>query len=385
MSLLPSNIAKKRPLALLLLVVAAMGIGLCLVAAVLVWLDSSASAERAVAAQQRVILPLSSVGQLEKKAANASDFIAESEPQPAINAPVNNPVDVQVGGASLPQEQSPSPKEDAIAAVPPRPVEVAVKTDIGEGVYKRTPDGLLPIISKAGQEPWQYYAKPSNIKAGTPVIAVVITGLGNDATYTDMAKTLPEYVTLSFSPYADKLDKQVLAARRYGYETWLDLPVQAKNYPLSDRGMLSLLVEQKPKQLIAMLNALLTTTPMISGVVSMDNDGFSSHIAQSAVIATALRERGLLWLLRESVKLGNPTRLLVATKTISLEQAGGILQARGHLRELVQTAKKYQYAIGVVDPSTASLDLTRAWIATLEKEGVTLVPLSAIVTHSYKE
>ena len=38
------------------------------------------------------------------------------------------------------------------------------------------------------------------------------------------------------------------------------------------------------------LNALLTTTPMISGVVSMDNDGFSSHIAQSAVIATALRE-----------------------------------------------------------------------------------------------
>src|SRR5690606_25692454 len=110
-------------------------------------------------------------------------------------------------------------------------------------MQQETSYGIAPVISKNGAKPWKYYAKPYDTVAGKSSVAIVIKGLGVNAMVTDNALRLPEYISLSFSPYAPGLLDWAHSARLTGHEIYLDLPLHPSDYPATDPGPYGLLLD----------------------------------------------------------------------------------------------------------------------------------------------
>ncbi len=51
-------------------------------------------------------------------------------------------------------------------------------------------------VASDGTKPWRYYAKPFDRKGKTPMIAIIVTGLGQSKLVTEAAIKLPENVAL---------------------------------------------------------------------------------------------------------------------------------------------------------------------------------------------
>ena len=78
--------------------------------------------------------------------------------------------------------------------------------------------------------PWQRYARPFTAPDGKPLVAILVTGLGDDRAIAAAAVAgLPPDVTLSFDPKAPELADWIAAARAFGHEAMLDLPMQSKS------------------------------------------------------------------------------------------------------------------------------------------------------------
>lgn len=76
--------------------------------------------------------------------------------------------------------------------------------------------------------PWLRHAAPFTASASTPRLSIVVTDDGSDATAALSAMRLRAPITLAIAPTADSAVKRAEAARRYGQEVLLLLPMQAE-------------------------------------------------------------------------------------------------------------------------------------------------------------
>ena len=106
------------------------------------------------------------------------------------------------------------------------------------------PSALPPPAPPEAPPAWQRFAAGFANPQRLPVIAVVVSGLGLSEAATEAAiRRLPPQVTLSFSPYARRLDEWIALARAHGHEVLLELPMEGADDPASDPGPHTLLAD----------------------------------------------------------------------------------------------------------------------------------------------
>src|SRR5256885_2751730 len=110
---------------------------------------------------------------------------------------------------------------------------VADDAAAGAGAWPALPpSALLEQASTVGDRalkaqafdrpPWQRYARPFTAPDARPLVAILVTGLGDDRAVTAAAIAgLPADVTLSFDPKAPELAEWIAAARAFGHEAML--------------------------------------------------------------------------------------------------------------------------------------------------------------------
>ena len=109
-------------------------------------------------------------------------------------------------------------------------------------------DNTTSQDSSAGTSPFKVYRK-SFTKSSKPSLSIIITDLGLSTKRTEaIIKNLPEGISIALSPYSENLDLLTTTARKSGHETWLMLPMETKDYPLSDSGPLTLLTGARVEQ-----------------------------------------------------------------------------------------------------------------------------------------
>ena len=103
--------------------------------------------------------------------------------------------------------------------------------------------------------------------AQAPRVALLIAGLGRDRIDTVRAITgTPPETSLSFAADTPELSAWIAAARAYGHEALVDLPL---DQPASADG---LAVERTPAENLRRLDALLARAPLAAGIAVSGGD-----------------------------------------------------------------------------------------------------------------
>ncbi|MBR1777489.1 MAG: divergent polysaccharide deacetylase family protein [Alphaproteobacteria bacterium] len=156
--------------------------------------------------------------------------------------------------------------------------------------------GKLPVKSK-GRTPLSAYAKPVENPPKTPYIAILFSGLGKRENATQAAiSTLPDTVSLSFSPYAEKLKTFVADARKTGHETLLDLPMQQGAFPETDPGPLGLVSGLPEQENRKRFHKILGRNVAFIGLSAAANENFSYSGTQMKPFFDEAVERGLIYI-----------------------------------------------------------------------------------------
>lgn len=254
------------------------------------------------------------------------------------------------------------------------------------GFTEPGPNGPLPIVAANGRTPAQAYARPYSARAGRPLIAVVVGGLGFNARATTQAiDELPPEVTLSFVPYANNLQSWIDRARARGHEVMLELPMEPFDPAADDTGPETLLATAAAQQNITRLEQLLSRGSGYFGVTNYQGARFATSAQAAQPVVQALRRRGLVFI---SSGIGQRTALSTEAQRAGLPvtAADRIIDARREaeaideqLLNLEALALQNQSAIGAGFAYPVTMEQVSRWARDIEGRGYQLAPASAVL------
>jgi polysaccharide deacetylase 2 family uncharacterized protein YibQ len=250
--------------------------------------------------------------------------------------------------------------------------------------------GLVPRIAPDGTRPSRFYARPVPRPPGPavsrPRVAILIGGLGLSVNNTnDAIARLPGEVTFAFTPYGTNSQALVNRARADGHEVMLQLPMEPFDFPTNDPGPQTLLTSLAPDANIDRLHWSMSRFAGFTGVTNHMGARFTANAAAMRPILADLRARGLTIL-----DDGSSPRSLV----VDVAREIGLAHARAHitldavarpesiddaLAKLEAEAMRTGQAIGVASALHVSIERIVRWTRELDRRGVTLVPVSALV------
>jgi hypothetical protein len=286
------------------------------------------------------------------------------------------PATISLPGADVPQAQGPAQRTQ-LQSMPAAPVakettvSVAIEEDISPSdLLARYPPDPGAALSEGGgdQAAWRRFGRPSTVSAEAPRVALVITGLGRERTDTVRAITgAPPEASLSFAGDAPDLAAWIAAARAYGHEALLDLPLQEDS---SDDGLAR---QFSPEENLRRLDAMLARAPMIAGVAVTGGESFLADATALQPILKHLQKAGL-------AIIGMPVTApltLAADDTIAGQAAEPDIERS--IQSVMALARRRGAALGIVD-SSSTATLFPAWQrALVGRDEISLVPMSALV------
>ena len=256
--------------------------------------------------------------------------------------------------------------------------------------------GPLPRIGPDGRRPLFAYARPFNFEDGRPKVAVMILGLGLRADLFDAALALPGPLGLQLSPYAPDLPALVERVRRAGHEVLLGLPMEPADYPASDPGPHTLLVDNSHEENLKRLDWVLSRA---SGYAALAGAGGRFAGSEQAVaVLDVLARRGLALIEVGAGQLEgaaaaaglpyasaphvidqDPSAQILETgiKVIDLDPSA--LAIDRALADLEAAALAGGSALGLAQDYPVSLERLRLWVTTLADKGLVLAPVSAVL------
>jgi len=272
------------------------------------------------------------------------------------------------------------------------PAGVNVATANAQGLYpdllEQSEHGAIPRVASSGQTPFEAYAQPlpQGADDGKPQVAVIVTGLGLNATGTTSAiQTLPGPVTLAFAPYGKNLGAAVGTARATGHEILLEVPLEPFDYPDSDPGPDTLLTGQAPRDNLDKLYNVMGKFGGYIGVINHMGARFTASTTDFGPVMEELGARGLGYV-DDGSSARSVAPQLASADTVEFGHADIDLDAQpvkdqilDQLKALEQKATDKGSAIGVISALPVSLQTLADWSKTLESRGFHLVPVSALM------
>ena len=256
-------------------------------------------------------------------------------------------------------------------------------------LIENSPLGPLPRIADDGRKPMTAYAAPA--ATGKLRIAIVVSGLGVSAKATTAAlASLPAGVTLGFAPYAGDVQHWVNAARQFGHEVLLEVPMEPIDFPDSDPGPHTLRAGADEDSNLQRLTWTLSRFTGYAGVTNLLGQRFLSDSDVLSPAMTYLARRGLYFYDNGSAPQSAAPQIATATAAAfaqSSETLDGIqtaLEIDRHLSALEEEARAHGSAIGSGFLYPVTVDRIAAWSKTLAGRGFVLVPVSAIVNTPKK-
>ena len=286
---------------------------------------------------------------------------------------------INLPGVSVPQAKDAAPAPGGTAQLQSMPavpvakemnVSVAIEEDLSpaELLAKYPPDPSTALSAGPETLPaWRRFGRESTISRAAPRVALIITGLGRDRIDTVRAITgAPPEASLSFAGDAADLADWIAAARAFGHEALLDLPLDGAS---SD----GLALQLGPEENLRRLDAMLAKAPMIAGVAISGGDSFLADATALQPLLKHLQAAGL-------TVAGLP---VTAPLTIATDEtiASGATQSDidASLQSVMALARRRGAALGIV-ASTSASSLFPAWQRTLiGRDEISLVPASALV------
>jgi uncharacterized protein len=256
-------------------------------------------------------------------------------------------------------------------------------------LVERGRHGNLPKIGPDGIRAADVYARPVTAQQrNAPVrIAIVVGGLGINAhTTQDAVQRLAGPVSLAFAPYGQDLERQVARAREDGHEVLLQAPMEPFDYPDNDPGPHTLVASLPPEQNLDRLQWVMARFSGYVGIINFMGGRFTSNDAALAPVMKDFASRGLLYVddgssgrsVAAQVAAGSGVSAGKADVVIDAVQRGTDIDAA--LARLEKIAREKGSAVGYGSALPVTVDRIARWAKAAEGRGITLVPISALVS-----
>lgn len=246
------------------------------------------------------------------------------------------------------------------------------------------PGSWLPQISRDGREPRLVYAAASSSIPG-PRVALLVAGMGlNDADSLAAVGALPWPVDFALSAETPDPAPLEAAIRAAGHEYLLSLPMEPAGYPGNDEGAHQLLtgaaVDVNDRNLEWALSRLTGYVGVTGASDGQRGERFAGFASLFDRVVASLGQRGLLYLGTVAGAVA-PRGVTAASVTVVIDDPPDAASIDAKLTALAQAARLNGAAIGLVGrPDAAVLPRLAAFTRGLAAQGVTLVPVSALVT-----
>jgi len=252
-----------------------------------------------------------------------------------------------------------------------------------------TQNGPIPRISPNGLTPFNSYSRPSispQSASGKSLVAIVVTGMGiNEGATMEAISSLPDNITLAFSPYGRSLQSSTAAARAGGHEYLLEIPMEPFDYPDSDPGPHTLLTGFTARVNLDRLFWLMAQTGGYMGMVNNLGARFTSSASDMAPFMEELGSRGIAYLddgtsnRSLSRQLATANQVPFARASVRLDQNPSRAAILTQLQILVEKARQNGQAIGIISALPVSINTIVSWSAQLDDQAIELVPASALM------
>ena len=293
--------------------------------------------------------------------------------------------------ASVPPGQAPADHDDAAAdggavTASAEPVPIAD----GPPASPTLAPTQVALAKDSDLPAWRRYASVYQATTEQPRIAVVLTGLGFSNRATEAAiQDLPPGVTLSFTPYAQKLPQWIALARGNGHEVMLDLPMEPVTYPDDDPGPQALLTQLDDQQNQERLRWVIGRAQGYVGLAATMGSRFTSSEPHLKPVLQAIKDRGLMFLDNRTsgssvvARVARDIDLPHAVNNRTLDEGDvGLLTIDARLAEVERVALSAGASVAIGRPYPATLERLREWVKTLESKGFELVPITVLAQHS---
>jgi uncharacterized protein len=245
------------------------------------------------------------------------------------------------------------------------------------------------LASNTDPPAWRRYASIYQETKSAPRIAVVLTGLGFSSSATQTAiDDLPPGVTLSFTPYAQRLAQWIALARGRGHEVMLDLPMEPVTYPLDDPGPRALLTQLSELENQQRLRWVIGRAQGYVGLAAIMGSRFTSSEPHLTPVLQEIKDQGLMFLDNQESEssvveqVATDLDLPHAINDRTLDEGDvGTPTIDARLAQIERVALNDGDSIAIGRPYPATLDRLREWIKTLDAKGFELVPITVLAQH----
>jgi polysaccharide deacetylase 2 family uncharacterized protein YibQ len=240
------------------------------------------------------------------------------------------------------------------------------------------PHWLVPRIGPDGLTPMQAYAAsqlpPASaalLPPDVPRVAVIVAGLGDDATLDVQAADLPPEISLALSPYGRDVAPAAGLARGAGHETILILPMPGllAGYPARQNQST---LDWSMAQFAGYAGVTDAFSPAMGG-------GFLEDPASKSWLMNNIARKGLFYI-EGDPDAGTPPLTAGLAADIVIDASDGPADESVKLASLITEAEAQKSAVALMlNPTPTSLRSLGEWAAGLVNADILLVPVSALV------
>ncbi|KCZ91581.1 divergent polysaccharide deacetylase family protein [Hyphomonas johnsonii] len=250
----------------------------------------------------------------------------------------------------------------------------------------------LPRIAADGRAPAEAYSRPFANPGNQPVVALVVGGLGINATHTKSAiEELPPEVTLSFAPDTQRLQYWIDRARAAGHEVLIELPMENFDYGRMKMHPQTLLANGSASTNVSRLNVLLGRASGYFGVINYQGAKFAESEPAVRPVLQALSDRGIALVEDGSLERGaldevaDQVRVRYARAVAPIDTKLTAEDINLQLLELESQAKQKGVAMGSGYAFPITIEMARVWTSELDEKGIVLAPVSALLATTPAE
>jgi polysaccharide deacetylase 2 family uncharacterized protein YibQ len=295
--------------------------------------------------------------------------------------------------AQVPQPRTSAPADPAPADLAEMPALVTTEGATPENWPALAPADLLAQSAALGDRaladtgfdlpPWRRFARPFAAD-GKPVLGLLVTGLGNDRAVTAAAIAgLPAEVSLSFSPATKDLADWIAAARAFGHEALVDLPLQSKDR--RDVGALGLLIGLNADETARRLQAIAESAPSVLGFAGDGGDALLLDDRATAMLAGGIARLGLAFIdpsgepMSQALPAARETGLAAARSTVTIQAGMPQATITRRLAAVAEVAQEEGRALAVLQVSPTTVTLLADWLRGLDAQGPVPAPASFLL------
>jgi len=257
------------------------------------------------------------------------------------------------------------------------------------GMTERVNGMTLPRVTPDGRAPADAYARPFLNPGNKPVVAIVVGGLGINATHTKSAiDELPPEVTLSFAPDATSLQTWINRARAAGHEVLIETPMEAYDYGRMKMHPLTLLADDDGARNQTRLDRILSRSTGYFGLINSQGSRIGDDEAALKPVLQAVSDRGLAFIddgglnAANMKQLSGETRLRYVRADSAIDAKLSAEDISSEFLELESQAMEHGAALGAGYAFPITIEMVKTWTAGLEQKGIVLAPVSALAATS---